>query len=370
MHIAKATAEQADKVYAYLDKRAHMAGDPAFVKYLDLGTHVVRLISHSSAFIPHIEWQLDWSLRDSAERYDATLVIWQETSLANVSIGLHAIFDATRYRQLRANKLMNPTFVCEDFALFDQEIWRNHALVHVTPGGEQLFAWNPATNTHYYSVEKLGAEDIIKHGHLFVQTISKVLRSPTSNIAHGAVVGINETGVLLCGFGYRGKSTFSVNALLNGLDYVSDDYLVLGKQDGTLRAWPIYSIITLSPAVYLTMHPRLRQAEFVSNNARKDKYVFNISAYHDRFRAGYPVKMCMGLNFTKAPEPSIVSGGKEQAIQDLVMSTLRQMAESEDVMQLGKMYSFVEALPFFTLNLSKNIDKNTRCLKDFLAAYK
>ena len=365
MHVVKATADQKRKVYAYLDKRARMAGGPVFVKYLDLGTHVVRLINYSPAFTPHIEWQLAWSLRDNAPHYDSTLVVWQERDIAEVSVALHATFDMAKYRQLRLQRLTKPAAPVEDFAFLDDDILRFHPVVHAEPRAGVLLAWNPETKTHYYSLEKLEAEGIIKHGHIFVQTLSRILDTPTSNIGHGAVVGLDNRGVLFCSFGYCGKSTLSVDAMLSGFEYVSDDYLVLGKRDGVLRAWPIYSIITLSPAVYLAMHSRLK-AEFVSNNARKDKYIFNISAYHDRFRSGYPIKVAMGLKFTQDAEPSIVPGGKEQAVQDLVMSTLRQMGDSENVMQVGKMYSFVDDLPFYRFNLSRNIDKNVRCLREFL----
>lgn len=165
--------------------------------------------------------------------------------------------------------------------------------------------------------------------------------------------------------GYRGKSTFSVNALLHGFEYVSDDYLILEKDETALRAWPIYSIITLSPAIYQKMAARL-DARFVSNNARKDKYVFNIAKYHERFVSAYPVKFCMFPRFIKGAEPSIEPGSKDMAVDEFAYSTVMQTGETLDMRLIAKLCSFVEDMPFYRINLTADIDKNTQCLRAFL----
>jgi hypothetical protein len=368
LRVDKPSQELLAHCFRTLDARARQAGEPVFVKYLDLGTHVVRLINHSAAFTPHVEKQLTWSLKEEAPRYDATLVIWQDRDIAEVAFSLLGQHDPVEYRKLRVKKLADAKVNIPDINFYDEDILRHRPLIEANKKTGLLSAWDTKSNTYYYAVENLEPEEFIKRGHIFIQTFFHILKSPASSLAHGAVVGLQGTGVLFCAVGYRGKSTLTVNCLLDGFDYVSDDYLVLGTNDGILRAWPIYSVIALSPTAYQAMYQRL-QAKFVSNNARKDKYMFNIAGYHDRFSPGYPVKICMFPHITDRPEPSIVPGDKERAIEELLYSSIHNTGNTQDAMTMGRLYSFVDELPFYRFNLSPNIDKNTRCLREFLERY-
>jgi hypothetical protein len=156
--------------------------------------------------------------------------------------------------------------------------------------------------------------------------------------------------------------------MLDGFDYVSDDYLTLGREDGNLYAWPIYSIITLSPMMYGDLYDTL-DAKFVSNNARKDKYVFSIAAYHDRFRARHPVSLCLFPQLVSDPEPGVAScppAGRGRAVTQLVHSTIAQMGDRHDIATVKKLVDFVKDLPFYQINLCRDTDKNLRRLRTFL----
>ena len=367
MHIDNPTAAQLEKIFAALDQRASRNGGPVFVKYLVLGSRVVRLLNYSAAFTPHVETQLAYILRDDAPRYDATLVVWQENAFKQLArYAITCDKSSLAYRQLRLSRLRSGSEGDMDNAVIMHEsAHHRQPVVDISAGNRLLSAWNPPTGTYYYAVDNLEPEEFIKRGHLFVHALARILKSPTSNLAHGAVIGSNGVGVLLCGMGYRGKSTFSVNALLHGFEYVSDDYLILEKDETALRAWPIYSIITLSPTIYQKMASRL-DAKFVSNNGRKDKYVFNIAKYHDRFVCAYPIKLCMFPRFVKFAEPSIELGSKDMAMNELVYSTVMQTGETQDMRLIAKLCSFVEELQFYRINLTQDIDKNTQCLKMFL----
>ena len=114
---------------------------------------------------------------------------------------------------------------------------------------------------------------------------------------------------------------------MKGFEYVSDDYLILHKKDNQLLSSPIYSIITLSPVMYNRLYDYLNGSQFVSNNARKDKYVFNISNFHDTFKQNYPIKLCIFPEIVSDKEPSIkpcTLEEKGRAIVQLIQSTLMQ----------------------------------------------
>lgn len=344
-------------------------GEPACTRYLDLGTHVVRLICHTPEFLPFVETHLACSLRDTLPHHDATLVIWQEKDMLDLAQFVSRKQGLREYAAFRALKIRHSMGkdldTAWDLRVYDASWSRQHALINIHPKPGIAFAFDQRSKTYYYSVTDLSPEELIKQGHLFVLTLSKILKGPTSSLAHGAVIGLNGVGVLLCGIGYRGKSTFSVNSLLHGFEYVSDDYLSLGRESGTLYAWPIYSIITLSPGIWWHMRTRLR-ADFLSNNARKDKYVFSIAQYHDRFVSRYPVRLCMHPCFIQGNEPSIEAGDRRIALGEFVLSSLRQTGDAEDVEAIAKLYSFVSDLPCYRINLTTNLDKNTQCLRHFL----
>ena len=360
--VSPSTLEQTS---ALLMQRALRAGR-AVTKYLDCGTRMVRLVCHSPAILRHVERQMTCALRDHADTFDATLVVWQERSTADAAFSLLQVLDAARYRKERLASLTGVRPPAERQQVFDETRLRYWPFLDVHPDDGSLSAFDPATNTYYYAVENLEPEEFIKRGHVFVQLLFRICNVPGSSLVHGAVVGLNDVGVLLCAFGYRGKSTLTVHALLDGFEYVSDYYLVLGSQDGeALRAWPIYSIIALSPQAYQAMYDTFR-GKFISNNARKDKYMFNIAAYHDQFRRAYPVRLAMFPNICDCAEPSIEEGYRELCIEELAFSTLNNFGNARDALTVGKLYDFVRDLPFYRFNLSRNIAHNTRCLREFL----
>ena len=366
MRIESAPREARARAYTILGKRAAAAGEP-LIRYLDLGVRVVRLICHSAAFLHHVERQMACSLKERAAQYDATLIIWQEHSVQDTALALLAVFDRQLYTRLRLKRLQGHSAGIEGLVVHDEAFERHFPLIDVNPDDGSVTAWEPEGNTYYYAVENLEPEEFIKRGHIFVQTLFRICRLPQGSLVHGAVVGLNGIGVLLCAFGYRGKSTLCVNALLDGFEYVSDDYLILGKTD-CLRAWPIYSIVALSPQAYSAMFDSFN-GKFLSNNARKDKYMFSIAAYHDRFRFGYPVKLCMFPHICACGVPSIEPGYRETCVNELAFSTLNNTGDQKDAMTIGKLYSFVMGMPTYRFNLSRNITANTRCLREFLETW-
>ncbi len=357
------------RVFDSLDNRLKQFGAPVFIKYLQMGSQIVRLINYSASFTQHVELQLGYILKDDAPSYHCTLVIWQEEDITNIIIPLSFIYNTKLYRELRLSRVTKvapkvPTDL-EELRFFDENIFLDKPFLHADILCQEFSAFNPNTNTYYFSLSNLSTEELMKKGHIFIHTFNKILKTPNTNLGHGAIVGLNDIGVLICGIGYRGKSTLAVSAMLDGFEYVSDDYLILEKHGENLLSWPIYSIITLSPNIYNSMLYDLN-AKFVSNNGRKDKYVFNIAEYHAQFKQAYPIRLCMYPRFVEDANPSIELGDKDIATQELILSTLRQMGEAEDVKNIAKKYSFVENLPFYRFNLSNDIKKNTKFLREFI----
>lgn len=380
MRIDNPASERLAGYYRILDERAAGSAFLQWVKYLDLGTCTVRLVNYSAAFTPHVEKQLGYVLKDTAPSYDATLVIWRENAFDTLLKAFqeqeereqaedeHAAYLRRRIEKIRGLPPAPPAQPFSFFQVFDQSISRHMPLIDVQPVTRYLEAQNPESRTWYYAVDNLEPEEFIKRGHIFVQTFNRLLKSNSAGLVHGAAVGLDGKGILFCARGQRGKSTLAVQAMLDGFDYVSDDYLVLGKEEGGLYAWPIYSIITLSAMMWGDLY-RVLDAKFVSNNGRKDKYVFDIEKYHPRFVSRYPITCCMFPQVVSEPEPNIVrctQAGKGRAITQLVHSTINQMGDRHDIATIKKWITFVRDLPCYQINLCRDISKNLRCLRDFL----
>ena len=232
--------------------------------------------------MPHIEKQLTLVLRDTADKYDATLILWKENNAFNFGKNLLPKFNPKTNMRLRIDLIYFPKTIW-DIRVIDESISKVKPVIDVKSEHGIILANDYENNTYYYGVNNLEPEEFIKEGHLFVQFFNNILKTPTSNLAHGAVIGLNGNGILMCARGQRGKSTLAVLSMMKGFEYVSDDYLILHERGNELLSSPIYSIITLSPKMYNELYDYLGESRFVSNNARKDKYVFNIANFHDKF---------------------------------------------------------------------------------------
>ncbi len=337
-----------------------------FVKYVDFGCTVVRLIGYSEEFLPHIEKQLTFVLRDSMPKYDATLILWKETDFENLIPQISPKFSPKTNFKLRIELIYSKRKTINWLNVIDKDFSKTKPVIDIQAERGFFLGNDFEKNTYYYGVSNLEPEEFIKEGHLFVQFFNNILKTPTSNLAHGAVIGLNGNGILMCARGQRGKSTLSVLSMIKGFEYVSDDYLILHKKDNELLSSPIYSIITLSPKMYNELYDYLAGSRFVSNNARKDKYVFNIANFHDRFRMNYPIKICLFPEIVTDKEPSIHPCEKGRAICQLIHSTLMQTQDLNDNKTVKKMMDMVKDFEFYKFNLCHDIEKNTEFLRNFM----
>ena len=342
------------------------------VLYLDLGVKTVRMLCYSEEFVPHIKKQLAYTLRENADRYNSTIILWKEKDIKQLYKHIAPECNPKYNLRLRIDMLMNKkTF--DDLWIFDDKYSVNKPLLSVDIDQGVVNSFDSENETYFYGVENLEPEEFIKQGHIFVQILNNILKSENTNLIHGACVGLNNQGILFCARGQRGKSTLAVLAMMEGFEYVSDDYLTLEKEGNTLYSHPIYSIITLSPRMYNELYDKLDGTKFISNNARKDKYVLNISNFHNRFKKKYPIKMCMFPEIVSDKEPSIrecTSQEKGRAITHLVHSTVFQMNDKHDLKTIKKLMNMVKDFPFYKINLCNNIYRNVECLRDFFKEYK
>ncbi len=374
---------QNQKIKSYLAKiDSHIKQNHQLLwqKYVRLGSQNIKLVCYSKEFTALIEKQLSYVLQDSVDNFTATIVLWHEKEIAEFAstfidnhiksrILVHEDVIFEMIAEMEANRKILTRFNIEkelikNFEIIDEAYSRDNPLIRISGESGIINAYDQEQNVYYYGVKDLHPEEFIKQGHIFVQIFNKILKTSHTALTHGAVVGLNNQGILLCGRGQRGKSTLAVVAMMQGFDYVSDDYLVLEKEGDALYSYPIYSIITLSPRMYNELYDDMK-GKFVSNNARRDKYVIDIKAYHDSFREKYPIKVCVFPQITNDEKPSIVPCKKGRAITQLVHSTIIQMEDKHDIKTIQKLTSFIKDFDFYQINLCADIKANVECLRQF-----
>jgi len=369
------TIDEINQIYLNIDKYL-ATKEIKWTKYVDFGCKIVKLVSYCDAFFPLVEKQLTFVLKDKSEYFDDTLIIWNEKDVLNFTKNAIERIPriCTKIRFEKVYRKARREEICEK-KLYELQIY-NSAFSKTKPAIDFqvsrgfVIANNKENHTYYYGVNNLDPEEFIKEGHIFVQFFNNILKTETSNLVHGAVIGYNGNGICFCARGQRGKSTLSVLSMMKGFEYVSDDYLILHQDNkGQLLSSPIYSIITLSPVMYNRLYDYLRGSQFVSNNARKDKYVFNISNYHNTFKRNYPIKLCIFPEIVSDEDPSIrpcTVEEKGRAIVQIIQSTLMQTRDLSENWTVKKIMNMVKDLPFYKLNLCWDIDRNTEFLRDFM----
>jgi len=367
--LAKSSPEVVSAWLAAFGRAVETNHQPVATRFVRLGSKTLRLQVCDAALLPQIDRQLAWSVMSAQTKWDATLIVWQDSQIERhvtaFAADNHALQAALR-EEADAAKVD-----CANLVIMSDTPVNGHPVAFIRPTDGFLEVIDPSTNTYYYGIRDTAPEEVIRDGHLFIQFINRIVSSPTANLTHGACVGLNGSGVLLCGIGHRGKSTLTVLSLIRGFEYVSDDYQIIERHDGQLFAYPVYSIITLSPTMYNEMYDDFK-GKFVSMNGRKDKYVFNIAAYHGQFRDRYPIRACLFPEIVSDPEPSIVPctpQDKSRAIAQLVGSTVRQMRDSHDPRTVKKLSDMIRGRPFYRINLCRDIERNVACLREFLTAF-
>jgi len=334
------------------------------VRYLDLGTTAIRILCLTEEILPILNKQFTFVLRENMEHYDSTVVVYKEKNTADLANNIYCALTVRQKMKIKAEMMWFGT----DTPII-QAAEKNGTELLIVDGIDGVAeAFDQDSRTYYYGVSDFDPEKLSKFGHCFKQILYSLVKSKTVHMTHGAVMGYKGTGFLLCGRGKRGKSTLTVQSMLQRFEYVSDDFQLLEKTDRGLLSYPIYSVITLSHHMYHEMYD-LFKGKFVCNNYERDKYVFNIEAYHGQFRSAYLINFCLFPEITADERPSIQLCDPEEkgrAIVHIIHSTMAQTNSLNDREGIHKLLDMVKPLPFYKIRLCKNIVANTDYLRDFL----
>ena len=347
--------------------KRYVVEDHSLVKefYLNLGSlKTVRILSYYPGTEDVLAKEFHFSIVSPVAAPDATIFLWQETSPSDllercVGLDIGSSEDDSKWLEVflhHEDGEMSP------IATLDLEgKWG----VHFSFGNE-----------YYYGLDGLGPGLWFKETHYFIHALFRILNSPESFLVHGACVGVDGKGVLLCARGGGGKSTLTVLSLLRGFEYVSDDYLILERLESGIKASPIYSIITLSPQMYERMFDDLCEARFLGVSPWAGKFVFDISGFEDHFCSHYPVKALLFPEITlDADAPGVYpcsQAEKGKTIVQLAHSTISQNSingfrgSQRDTDFIRNVVQTLSCLPCYKIVLTPDIEANVECLRNFI----
>ena len=339
--------------------------------YLDLGgLKTVRLVVGDPEAWKLIRRELGWILTSQVANPDATIYLWKEPdvkSFAQRILGREVAIDPGQDYLLL--KVLDDHDGDKESGTMYPSGQVNLAMgsVYLTSGDE-----------YFYGTSSFEPEKWISEGHLFVQILFRILNElPSTKLVHGACVGLDGKGLLLCARGQRGKSTLAVTAMLKGFDFVSEDYLILEQNAEGLYASPIYSMVTLSPFMYDKLYDGLSKAKFIGVGPFKGKYLFDITDFRDQVKWHYPVRACVFPEISpEATEPRYElcdPAEKNRAITHMAHSTLFQMwcaglkrkqSDQEFILAIIRM---LRGLDFYKIILTPDIFRNADCLRSLVS---
>lgn len=332
--------------------------------YVNLGdVKTVRILSFYPGTENIIDRELALSLTSPVAMPDATVWLWREAGFSDF---VRRVLGVDLGEEHEESQWLELFHLEQDGSM--------GCMASVDPTGEWGVHYS-FNDEYFYGLDGLGPSSWFKEGHIMVQSFFRILNLPSTSLVHGACVGVEDTGVLMCARGGGGKSTLSVQAMLKGFDYVSDDYLILHKDDKGVTASPIYSFITLSPEMYDKMYDDLDRARFLGVSPWKGKYVLDISRYGEFFRRHYPVKALIYPEInTDADAPSIekcTPAERGKTVVQIAHSTISQMGfhgfkgGQTDKAFILKTINMLSGLDCYKITLCPDIIANVDCLRDF-----
>ena len=211
--------------------------------------------------------------------------------------------------------------------------------------------------------DRVGSERFVTHP--FCTELSWWAQRHGMLLLHGAAVGWQGKGVILAGLSGSGKSTLSMTALAEGMDFVSDDYLLLGSDGDGQVARHIYS------TGYLTEYSLVLLPEFadkvIYRKDERNKYLVDLDPFDDCVRDTLPVKAVVVPRICDAPQPAVTRSGAGQGLVNLIASSAAQNREVRNPAFFLRFMEMVRDLPVFEMQLTSDLRRNAQYLRQWIS---
>ena len=336
----KATQEQMQDYFAYMAEQ--VKDHPCF--FVQFGKHILKLTFPNAEYAEKYAVSLRYIKAESVEEPDGVIHIWNGKIRDYLPMKDNVNGDKWVYEGQGGSLIawrFSKRLHAHDFIANAQYIVMESPLESYTP------FWHPFR----YEFHNFA----IRQGYIFL---------------HGAAAGIDGKGVLLSATGGSGKSTTILGCLLEGFDYVSDDYLIMDCETG--EAYPVYSCGILNTDS-LERLPGLKEHISGWVPGKDNRAIIDLSTYGKQFIRGMKIKALIRPQVPKNKcqlelAPRITQDYMQDGKMQMAISTARQngyelLKKSDFVYQI---MNCVKDLPSYELLLSANLQENTMVLRNFI----
>ncbi|WP_337659939.1 hypothetical protein [Anderseniella sp. Alg231-50] len=181
---------------------------------------------------------------------------------------------------------------------------------------------------------------------------------------HGAVIGLDQRGIMLTGVGGSGKSTMTAAAISSGWQTTGDDFVLVGTQPDAV-SFPIFDVLKLTG---MAEEMFTDQVAMATNQSRTEgeKALIPISKTAGKnFVRQLPVEAIFSLQLTGVETSKIEDLSKVDAVAALAPSTMNILRTA--MPETLKHCSLIaRALPTYKLLVGTNPREGLSVLQEFL----
>lgn len=233
-------------------------------------------------------------------------------------------------------------------------------------GEESLNFYDPETKTGYFWTHDASRVPDWSLGAPFRTIFHWFFTERNVHLIHGAVVGRNNTSVLLTARSGSGKSTTSLACLLSGMDYLADDYVAITTDNAEQMpvAHSLYQTAKMTREG-TNIFPELADIIWNKGYGEGEKAVVFLSEH-------FPgqVKNISSLSAIFIPrivggETTIVPASRIEAMLAIAPTTLLQLPLAE-TSKVGAFRDILEKIPCYFINLGSDIRAIPDVIKDFM----
>lgn len=258
--------------------------------------------------------------------------------------------------------------------LTDDELARmgeNAFVVHQGPpfaqfskGNGSLFVWNEENNQSYFCLPCLANQENSERAAPLRTLLHHLFKKRGLFMFHAAAIGTEDGCALLVGKGGSGKSTTAVNAMLEGMFFYGDDYVLL---DNGGRVHAVYATAKLNGDSASKIPGIAADRWFVTNDERKK----NVYLLEEGRITKEPAKIT-GILYPQITGEKYTVIEKSPSIKvfaEILLSTMSQACDNDSAISafLSKVFNSV---PIFSIKLGSNLPEIEAAIRKHLAAGK
>ncbi len=338
----RASEEEAERFFARLEQEAE---NLPFI-HAKFGHHIIRFRFPDHETAERCRVFLDLVCTEYEGEPDGTISVWQG----------------------KAEDYLN--LPCKPDGITSWEYSGGTGMIRFAQWQGRLLADHFKSNRHYIIVNG-PMDEYMSFWATFRWSLHNFAMRHGYALVHSAAVGLNGEGILISATGGHGKSTTALSCLLDGFDYVSDDYLILEKE--TAVAYPLFNCGFLNEDS-LQRLPELRPRISGPVPRRPGRYIIDLSKFREQF--------CHGMIIKAIVHPRILSAGgseREALIREdplhtgrtqLLVSSAGQngLGMMRDQDDLHWMFGAVSRFPTYELLLSSDRQSNCRALRELIGS--